>query len=229
MISKMISTLLNFETSTLSNPKPFLTEFFGGRPTASGQTVTPNTAMQVTAVFACIRVLSDSVASLPLKVFERLSNGGKRPALDHPLYPILKSTPNPEMTSFDMRELIMYHLGLRGNAYHQIIRDGAFRIISLIPLHPDRMTVMRDRVTLELVYRYETQTLGSRIFKPEEIWRINGIGCDGIIGFSPIALHREAIGLAMATEEHGARLFSNGARIPSVLEHPKQIMAGGTR
>ena len=225
MLSQIIKMLLNFETSTVSKPSPWLTQFFGGRPSATGQTVNPNTALQVPAVFACIRVLSDSVASLPLKVFERLPNGGKRPALDHPLYPILHSTPNPELTSFGLRELIMLHLGLRGNAYTQIVRDGAFRVIGLYPLHPDRIIVMRDKVTLELFYRYTTENQGTRTFAFDEIWRVNGIGADGLIGYSPISLHREAIGLAMATEEHGARMFSNGATVPMVLEMPNKLTA----
>jgi len=223
LISQMIRTLLNFDTSTPAKPAPWLTQFFGGRPSATGQTVNPNTALQVPAVFACIRVLSDSVASLPLKVFERLPNGGKRPALDHPLYPILKSTPNPEITSFGLRELIMLHLGLRGNAYHQIIRDGAFRVLSLHPLHPDRIILLRDKNTGELFYRYQTELQGTRIFRFNEVWRINGIGADGLIGFSPITLHREAIGLSMAMEEHGARMFSNGATVPMVIEHPNKL------
>ena len=229
MISKIVKMLLNFETSTVANPQPWLTQLFGGRPVATGQTVNPSTAMQVSAVYACIRVLSQSVASLPLKVYEKLDNDGKRPALEHPLYPILKSTPNTEMTSFDMRELIMVHLCLRGNAYLQIIRDGASRIHSLIPLHPDRMTVMRDPGTRALVYRYQTETQGQRIMQANEVWRVNALGTDGIIGLSPIALHREAIGLAMATEEHGARMFSNGAQIASVLEHPKVLTAEGRK
>lgn len=223
MISKIVKMILNVEQSGVAKPSPWLASFFGGRPSATGQNVTTDTAMQVSVVYACIRVLSDSVASLPLKVFEKLENGGKRQALGHPLYSILKSTPNPEMTSFDMRELIMLHLGLRGNAFHQIIRDGAMRVKWLYPLHPDRMTVLRDPVTKELVYRYQQEVGGQRDFKANEIWRVNGIGGDGIIGFSPIALHREAIGLAMATEEHGSRMFSNGAQIPSVLEYPGKL------
>lgn len=189
--------------------------FFGG--TASGKTVNERTAMQTTAVYACVRILAETIASLPLNIY-RSTDNGKEKATDHQLYYLLHDEPNPEMTSFVFRETLMSHLLLWGNAYAQIIRDGRGRILALYPLLPDRMTV--DRATEgQLYYEYRKDT-GYVILRPEDILHIPGLGFDGLVGYSPIAMAKDAIGMAIATEEYGGKFFANGASPGGVLEHP---------
>ena len=189
--------------------------FFGS--TTSGKTVNERTAMQTTAVYACVRILAETIASLPLNTYQYTENG-KEKAIDHNLYHLLHNEPNPEMTSFVFRETLMSHLLLWGNAYIQIIRDGRGRVLALYPLLPDRMTV--DRTSSgELCYEYQKDT-GYVILRKEEVLHIPGLGFDGLVGYSPIAMAKNAIGMAIATEEYGAKLFANGANPGGVLEHP---------
>ena len=161
--------------------------------------------MMVSTVYACVRVLAESVASLPLHVYGRTNGGGKYRAVKHPLYEILHSAPNAEMTSFDLRELLMSSLCLTGNAYHRIYRTRGGQIGELVPIPSDTVVVDRSK-SGALVYITDDKTL-----RQSQVWRIPGMGGDGIVGYSPITLAREAIGLALATEQHGATLFGNGA------------------
>lgn len=184
----------------------------------AGVNVSEYNAMTSTAVYSCVRVLSETVASLPLPLYKRLDRG-KEKATYHPLYFLLHDMPNSEMTSFTFRETLMSHLLLWGNAYAQVIRDGNGNVTELWPLLPDRMSVERDLRSGQLVYKYLKD--GQQILlNQEQVLHIPGLGFDGIKGYSPIHMAREAIGLALATEEFGARFFGNGARPGGVLEHP---------
>lgn len=204
--------------ASLANPPQWLIDLFsGGKSTASGMVVTPETSLQVAAVYACVRVLSESVASIPLNVYRRLPNGGKEIAKDSTLHNILHAAPNPDMTSFDLRELLMNHLTLRGNHYSQKVIDGAGRVKELWPLHPDRMKIRRTE-SGALEYEYRNEKGAVQHFQPWEIWRIAGMGANGIVGHSPITLARESIGLSMVIAEHGARTFKNGAQLGGTLE-----------
>ncbi len=192
----------------------------------SGKRVNETTAMQTTAVYACVRILSEAVASLPLHVYE-YSEGGKRLLTDHPLDALLHDEPNSDMTSFVFRETMMSHLLIWGNAYAQIIRNGKGEVIALYPLQPDKMDVERDeRGRLYYVYsRYTDENpnikhYGQIVLWPEEVLHIPGLGFDGLIGYSPIAMARNAVGMTMACEEYGASFFANGANPGGVLEHP---------
>ena len=196
-------------------------------PTTAGKVVNERTAMQTTAVYACVRILAESIAGLPLHVYAYKGQGKERmPA--HPLYFLLHDAPNPEMTSFVFRETLMTHLLLWGNAYAQILRDGMGRVIGLYPLLPDRMDVGRDSKTGELYYLYTRSTEENPNFKEAgqirlrrtDVLHIPGLGFDGLVGYSPIAMAKTAIGIALATEEYGATFFQNGARPAGVLEHP---------
>lgn len=212
--------------SGLANPQAWLVDMFtGGTKSATGVNVTPDRALQASAVYACVRVLAETIASLPLHVYKRLARG-KEKATDHYLYPILHDAPNPEMTSFEFRETMMGHLCLRGNAYAEKVIDRAGRVKELWPLNPDRVTVERDKATKQLVY---TVTIPDEARKVElgsdRILHIRGLSGDGIIGYSPIKLARESIGLSLATEEYGARFFGNGSRPGGVLEHPGKLGA----
>lgn len=173
--------------------------------------------MQTTAVYACVRILAETIASLPLHTY-KISEDGKQKARDHPLYHLLSDAPNPEMTSFVFRETLMGHLLLWGNAYAQIIRDGRGNVIALYPLMPDMMKVQRsDKGEIYYIYTKEGQ---EKILRTDEVLHIPGLGFDGLIGYSPIAMAKNAIGMALATEEYGAKFFSNGANPGGVLEHP---------
>ncbi len=189
--------------------------FFGS--TTSGKTVNERSSMQTSAVYACVRILAETIASLPLHTYRHTVNG-KEKALDHNLYHILHNEPNPEMTSFVFRETLMTHLLLWGNAYSQIIREGRGKVLALYPLMPDRMTV--DRAENGGIYYSYRKDNGEIILNKEEVLHIPGLGFDGIIGYSPIAMAKNTIGMAMAVEEYGAKLFANGATPSGVLEHP---------
>lgn len=196
---------------------------------SSGKTVTERSAMQMTAVYACVRILSEAVAGLPLHFYRYKEDGSKEKAIDSNLYHLLHDEPNPEMSSFVFRETLMTHLLLWGNAYAQIIRNGKGEIIALYPLMPNKMSVDRDE-SGKLYYTYtrsegEANTMqGSSVtLEPKDVLHIPGLGFDGLVGYSPIAMAKNAIGLAIATEEFGSKFFANGAAPSGVLEHPGTI------
>lgn len=197
--------------------------FFG--PTTSGKQVNEYTAMQTTAVYACVRILSEALASLPLHLY-RYTDTGKERVYDHPLARLLHDEPNPEMTSFVFRETLMSHLLIWGNAYAQIIRDGGGRVLGLYPLLPNQVAVDRDKRG-ELVYAY-TYALGENPnasqrtvnLSTHEVLHIPGLGFDGLVGYSPIAMAKNAVGMTIACEDYGASFFANGANPGGVLEHP---------
>ncbi|WP_171804992.1 phage portal protein [Mahella australiensis] len=195
-----------------------------GNRAASGVTVNENTALTSTAVFSAVDILSRTLASLPLPVYRRLQGGGKEKAIDHPLYPVLHDLANPEMTSFEFRQALMGHLCLWGNAYAEIERNNAGQVIALWPLRPDRMTVKRDNQGL--LYIYQLPSGGQAGLRAPNIMHIRGLSSDGIIGYSPIKMAKEAIGLALATEEFGARFFGNGSNPGGVLQHPGKLSEG---
>ena len=185
----------------------------------SGKSVTERTALQQTAVYACVRIIAETIASLPLH-FYRYTEEGKEKDYAHPLYRILHDEPNPEMTAFVFRETIVSHLLLWGNAYAQIIRNGKGEIMYLYPLLPDKMTVERSDITNEIFYTYmDTKGKMYRLTN-KEVLHIPGLGFDGLIGYSPIAMTKNAIGLSIAAEEYGSRFFANSANPSGVLEHP---------
>ena len=195
------------------------TFYFG--TSASGKSVNPRNAVQVSTVYACVRVIAETIASLPLGVYEEEA-GGSRKATEHQLYHLLHDEPNPEMTSFVMRETMLTHLLLWGNSFSQIIRSGRNKIIALYPLLPDRMEVDRDSKG-KLTYTY-TNADGLQVkLDPMDVLHIPGLGFDGIMGYSPIALEKNAIGLGIAAEEYGSRFFQNGARPSGVLTHPNTV------
>lgn len=194
----------------------------------SGKRVNERSAMQMTAVYSCVRILSEAVAGLPLHLY-RYTDTGTEKATDHPLYSLLHDEPNPEMTSFVFRETLMTHLLLWGNAYAQIIRNGKGEIIALYPLMPDRMTVDRDEKG-RLYYEYMVSSDDAPINKqstvklePYDVLHIPGLGFDGLVGYSPIAMAKNAVGLAISAEEYGAKFFANGATPSGLLEYPGTV------
>ena len=208
-------------------PGSSYTFYMGG--SSAGKIVNERSAMQMTAVYACVRILSEAIAGLPLHMYRYKEDGGKEKAIDHPLYLLLHDEPNPEMSSFVFRETLMTHLLLYGNAYAQIIRNGKGEIIGLYPLMANKMSVNRD-TNGQLYYQYtrssdEAPTAKGEtvVLMPSDVLHIPGLGFDGLVGYSPIAMAKNAIGLAIATEEYGSKFFANGAAPSGVLEHPGTI------
>ncbi|MBO5449802.1 MAG: phage portal protein [Ruminococcus sp.] len=199
--------------------------FFGA--STSNKRVSEKTAMQLTAVYACIKVLSESVAQLPLHLYINTDEKGKRlKATEHPLYFLLHDEPNPEMSSFVFREVMMTHLLVWGNAYAQIIRNGKNEVTALYPLMADRITVSRNDKGL-IEYQYTTSNIesgkggGKTVTLPaDQVFHLPAMGFDGLVGYSPLAMAKNAVGTAIACEEYGSKFFTNAAAPSGVLEHP---------
>jgi HK97 family phage portal protein len=190
----------------------------GGALTKSGVRVTEDTAMRVAAVFSCVRVISEDVAKLPLILYRRRPDGGKERATDHPLYRLLHDRPNALQTAFGFREMMQGHVELRGNAFARKVRvRGQLR--ELLPVNPSTVTVTR-RNDWEPLYRFEGD---AREYGRADVLHVAGLSSDGLCGVSPIRLHRESVGLALATLEHGSKLFGNAARPSGVLQVPTAL------
>ena len=201
------------------------TVFVFGRAN-SGETVDEKTALQIATVYACVRLLAESVAQLPLHLYKVTEPDGQEKAKDHPLYKILYREPNPEMTSFSFWEAVMTHLLLWGNAYAQVVRDGKNGVLCLYPLLPENVEIDRtDNGEIYYIYHAYTnekpgETNKDIIFRRDEILHIPGLSFNGLVGFSPIAMMKNALGTTMAVEKYGASFFKNGAQPSGVLEHP---------
>ena len=196
------------------------THFYFGTA-GSGKIVTPRSAIQLSTVYACVRVIAETIASLPFCVYKDEGKGTDK-APEHPLYRLIHDEPNSEMTSFVWRETVLTHLLLWGNSYCQIIRNGRGQVIALYPLLPDHMDVDRDDKG-KLTYTYTTYKGEMVKLRPEDVLHIPGLGFDGIMGYSPVAMERNAIGMSMAAEEYGGKFFANGARPSGILTHPNTV------
>jgi HK97 family phage portal protein len=190
------------------------------QPTASGVEVNAETAMRVSAVNACVGVISSSLACMPLQLMKRVGKNTEA-ATEHPLYYLLHDAPNDLQTSIEFRELMQARVCLRGNSYARVSRNGAGVVVQLDPLHPDRIAVFENGG--KPFYAYTHRDGSREILNSDEMLHIRGLGPDGLMGYSPITLAREAVGLSMATEAHGARFFGNGARPGGVLEAPSNL------
>ncbi len=195
-----------------------------GYESSSGVLVNADSAMTVSAVYACVRVLAETVATLPLFIYQRTTDGGKSKESRHPLYGLLHDAPNDWQTSVEWREMMMGHLALRGNAYSYLDFAGNGYPLRLIPLHPDKVRPFWDGPNLDII-RYEiTDNAGHfAVYPMERILHLRGLSSDGLMGISPIGVARESIGLAKATEEYGARLFSSYGRPGGILTHPAKL------
>jgi len=204
----------------------------GGRSAASksGITITETNSLQASAVYACVRVLSESVAQLPLHIFHRMSDGSRERAVTHPLYRILNLQPNPKMSSMVWRETLMGHILIWGNCYSAIDRDGGNRVIALWPLRPDRMTVKNHPTDSNRIqYLYASDAGREMVFDMDNILHVPGLSFDGIRGYSVISKMREMIGLSLGAEEYAARYFGEGARPPLALIHPGTLKPEGKK
>ena len=194
---------------------------FLDRPTSSGIHINETTALGIPAVYACIRVLAESIASLPLITYERFPNGDKQRATGFSLYPILHDQPNPIMTSLELRELLMGYLCLRGNAFCLIEREAG-EVLALWPLHPDKVVVEIEN--RELVYKYQNDSQEKK-YRMVDILHIRGLSSDGIIGYSPLALLRDSFGHAKAISDYSANYFKNDASPGGILSTPNALSA----
>jgi len=183
--------------------------------------VTPDSALAVSSVFACVKVVAESVASLPLKVYRRTANG-KDAAPNHSLYPILHELPNSELTSFELREMLMGHVLLRGNAYCEIEMNGRGDVIGLWPLQPNRVTVSRAPDG-KLIYTIDVPGQGSIALPQDRVWHIRGFSTSGLIGQSPVSIARNAISVAIAGDDAAASLAGNAANPGGVLTYPGKL------
>lgn len=186
--------------------------------TLAGVHITPSTAMQVVAVYACVRILAESLAQIPIKVYRRRPDGrGKDDASDHPLYALLhdSGSPNDWQTSYEWKEGLQGHAALRGNGYSYISRSGN-KILELLPLNPDRIRPQQDE-NFNVTYLYIEPKGGQTVLKANEVFHIRGLGTDGVIGYNPIQLQREALGLSKAAEKHGSKFLGNFAQPAGVL------------
>jgi len=201
---------------------PHLAQAMAGNANTTGRPVTPATAVGSTAVWAAVRIISESIATLPLRVYER-RNGGRVIATEHPLYPILHDRPNPRQTAVEYREQQLASLLLWGNAYTWIDRYPSGRPRYLWPIRPDRVTARIDVATENdpvpsLVYVVSTHDGGQRVYSADEILHVRGLSSDGLMGLSPIAVHRDAVGLEQAEREFAGRFFGNNGRPGGVLK-----------
>lgn len=192
----------------------------GASRSAAGQLVTPQSAMALPVLQACVSTIAESVAQLPLEVYERQEDGGRKPATSHPAYDLLKYAPNDWQTPFESREYSQTALGLRGNAYSFIERDGRGRPTALIPLNPGDVQVYKGQ-NLMPYYSIEGGTPVPARF----IHHVRWVSLDKYTGLSPIALHANSIGYAMALEEYGGKSFLHGTALSGVLERPRESSA----
>jgi HK97 family phage portal protein len=221
----LVSNLMEMRAAgqtSLANPAQWLLDLAnGGAASVSGRNVTPSSALTSVAVYACVSLLADTISSLPLPVYRRLANGGKERARSHRLYRLLHDAPNPEMTASDLRAAMVGHLCTWGNFFAEVERDANDRPLYVWPLRPDRMQIRRRDGQLE--YLYSTETRGDVLLTQREVWHVRGLSSNGVIGYSPITLAREPIGLALAMEEFGARFFGNGSRLSGILTMPGKL------
>lgn len=217
------------ESSNMSNAGRWLADMLGtGFGSYTGKEVSVKSAMTNGAVNAAVRLIAETIASVPLHVYERIGETGKKRARGHPLYKILHSQPNSEMTAFSFWEIVMFWLLLgHGNFYAEIERSLGGKILALWPLIPSNMQINRVQNektgNWEISYLYTLPNGGKHTFNNSEIFHLHGIGSNGIIGFTPLQMAAQAIGLSLGAEEFGARFFGNGGNVNGVLESELEL------
>ncbi|WP_353173690.1 phage portal protein [Acinetobacter rudis] len=221
-IKSKIGGWLGFKAAPLvvSGPDELARIFGAEFVTSSGQTVTPLRAMQLSIVFSCVRVLSESMGMLPCRLYKQ-DGKYKYPALDHKLYDLLSLAPNDYMTAQEFWELLMVCLCLRGNFYAYKVH-ALGNVVELLPIDPSSVTPrLKDDWTVE--YDVNFKGKGIKTLSQDEIWHVRLFTLDGLTGLNPVAYARKCISLGLDTEEHGAKLFKNGAVTSGVLETEESL------
>ncbi len=198
--------------------------FYPGGESSSGVHVDASTALQSSAVYSCVGLISESVAMLPLKIYRRRKDGGRDEARDHSLWRVFNSRPNDWMSAFELREYLLQHLALRGNAYCFKVRDRAGQVQELLPIHPSMITVKQEK-DWGLSYTVTFKDGAVKLLDGRDIWHLRYRTLDGYTGVSPIAYHRDTIGLSIMATRHGGRLMKNGAKPSGVLSFQKTLDA----
>lgn len=211
---------------------PAYDDYWYARPgwdSAAGMSVTPESAMQLSAVFSCVRVRSESLATCPLIVYKRLPNGGKVRAPEHPLYAVLHNSPNQWQTSVEFVEMMQAHVDLRGNAFARIVPGPKGPIDQLLPIHPDLVQVFRlpsGRLKYQVRSRFTAEV---DWYLQEEIFHLRGLSADGLVGLSPVAVQRETMGTGLGMQDYGARFFANDATTRSWIKFPGKFKDDSAR
>lgn len=185
---------------------------------SAGQVVNADTAMRLNAVYACVRIISETMGCVPLIMYERLVRGKQR-AVKHPLYHVIHNQPNHWQTPMEFREMISAHAVLRGNGYAEIVSGKRGAVDQLIPLHPDRVTIKRLSSGM-IQYTVLDNEKGTRELHQDQMFHLRGLSLDGLQGISPIEAERETFGGALALQEFSNRQLANDATPPLVLKHP---------
>lgn len=220
-------------TTTSDKPAQWLIDWVRGGKDASltGVSVTPDSMMQLSAVFTCVRIRSEDMGKLPCILYRRLTdaNGksaGKQRAVDHPAFSLMRFAPNPYQTAMEFKQLLQAWVDTRGNGYALKEFDARGQVVALWPLNPTWVTVLYVPGTWERFYRVAWPRMDTVTYPAEAILHLRGMTLDGFMGLSPVAYHRETIGLGLAAERYGAAFFGNSAqpngalKVPHVLDKP---------
>lgn len=203
---------------TRNNTPAFDTYYdrFATAQNVAGVTVNVNSAESISAVYAAVAAISETVGSLPLDVY-RNTEDGREKAKTHPLYRLLHDSPNHYQTALEFREQMQRHILLRGNAYAEIVWSSAGRVEALLPLHPDGVSILRTS-TGALLYETTNKEGRTKRLLADEVLHLRYHSDDGILGRSPIQVARETVGLALAERTHGAKMFEQGTKLSGVIE-----------
>lgn len=209
--------------SGVANPQGWFVDWLGGGRSATGLVVDENTAMTSTAVYACVKIIAETIASLPLHVYEEKSDGSKLKATSHPLDKTLHQQPNPEMTSQEYFETKTGHLMTWGQCFSEIQFNNAGQPIALWPLRPDRMQIYRNPETLELDYQFNLYKGGMVHLRKEQVLHVRLMSRDGINGLSPIGQNMETVGLDLALRRYGGKLFGNSGVPIGAIKYKRSL------
>lgn len=209
-------------STSLANPSAWLVDWMTGGRSSTGKAVTSETALGATAVYRAVSILAETIGSMPLHVYERQADGSRRMLMDHPVQQVLDE-PNPWQTRMGWLECMVAAQCLHGNSYDYLAFDRRGRLRELVPLLPGVTHPERNGRRV----RYVTHLPDGRqvAFNADEVAHVPWLTTDGVEGKSPIRLHRESIGLALAAEEFGARFFGSGSKPSGVLQHPGNVSA----
>jgi HK97 family phage portal protein len=219
----------NFSSINSSfSQKPFWSwvDSLTGRASKAGVNISNQNSLTLSAYYSGVTLISQVLAYVPLIVYKRLERGKER-AINHSLYSVLHDQPNPFMTAYDFKETLQGHVLTWGNAYAEIEWEDLYNVRWLWPLRPDRMTVKYDNG--EVLYDYQLPDGNPFTLPSRNVLHIPGFGFNGLIGYDPMTLMREALGLTKALEENGARFFANGSQLSGVLSHPKVLSDESTK
>lgn len=212
----------------ISRPRSAITEsselyklMSGGAMSDAGMGVNKESAMRVTAVYACVQVISETLAQLPLILYQRTGDRKDR-ATANRLYGLLHDMPNSFQSSFDFRQTKTAQVVMGGAGYSFINRSVTGDVLELLPMHPDKV-VMKQARDYSLSYVF-TDAEGNQIpLRQDQVWRVIGMSLDGLRGISPIERHRQTVGISLAADKHTALTFKNGAKMSGILKHPSHF------